>query len=221
MPVLSLRSAPSGVMYSMTPGPCVLPGSDPARPTDRCSAARHDNAYTAPPPCVCRALLLLCPADTTRVNCAASERRAFYVSRTLPPARHVAAARTRAWKWSTLDEVQAAVHRPLTVMGPNVTIVVAMLCMLAPVAFASFAGRHRRALGAQDAVEDQALGQVCETGVAGPQERGAGDLERVVLGARLLRLQAVEELRAGRLRGKAPLSKRGWLPCSQGSLAGS
>ena len=55
-----------------------------------------------------------------------------------------------------------------------------------------------RPLRAQDAVQQEPLGQVSEARVAGPQESGARDLERVVLRARLLRLQAVEQLRRKR-----------------------
>ncbi len=59
-----------------------------------------------------------------------------------------------------------------------------------------------RPLRAQDAVQQEALGQVGEARVACPQESSTGYLERVVLGARLLRLEAVEELRKTR---QAPL----------------
>ena len=54
----------------------------------------------------------------------------------------------------------------------------------------------RGALSAEDGIEEDALGQVREARVAGPQEGGARHLEHVVLRARLLRLQAVEQLRA-------------------------
>ena len=60
-PATSLR-APSGVMYSMTPGPPMLCDSGPAWPTERCSAVRQDDTSSAPPLCACLASpVLLCP----------------------------------------------------------------------------------------------------------------------------------------------------------------
>ena len=61
---------------------------------------------------------------------------------------------------------------------------------------AAIAAAPRRPLGAEYAVQQEPLAQLGEMRVARPQERGARDLERVVLCARLLRLDAVEQLRA-------------------------
>ena len=58
-----------------------------------------------------------------------------------------------------------------------ITTVVVMMGMPVAAAFAIIMKCHRRALRAQDAVEKEALGKVREARVAGPQERGAGDLQ--------------------------------------------